>query len=121
MSNFKVKMCLNFWGAPEFASELADEIAQNSYRLGLDEHCDKGGSPDVYVEIEELEFDEVDDGIIEGDFSISFSESYYGGCRDIDWKQKYSGSMTFRMIVDTGEIEITDSEIVEDEEEQENE
>lgn len=121
MSDFVVKTCLAYWKTSKFKEELADEIAQHGCDLSLDEFCDKGGSPDTYVEIEELDFEESEPDFIEGSFSIAFTESYYNGCKDIDWIQKYSGTMSFEMNIATGEITITGSDISEVEEDTEEE
>jgi len=98
-------------GTNSFVDDLGVEIQSHPSLIGLDEFCTNGGSiGDVCVE--DLELEEIDQtGIIHGSFSISFEESYFGGCRDIEWADCYSGTMHFSLNPSTQELTIVDEDI----------
>lgn len=92
-------------------TELEEFIQSESVYLSLDKHCTQGGSPGE-VEISDLSHEHnpaVD--FISGDFDVWFSESYYNGCRGIEWSQKHSGNMSFEVDLSSGLLTITQSEI----------
>lgn len=103
---------LRSWIASGSLQEQIEEFVQDQrVYLSLDEHCTQGGSPGE-VEISDLSFDLSPNGaFISGDFHVWFSESYYNGCKNIEWSQKHSGSMSYEIDVITGDLTVTESEI----------
>ena len=103
---------LRSWIASGSLQEELEEFIQDQHvYLSLDEHCTQGGSPGE-VEISELSFDLSPNGdSISGDFHVWFSESYYNGCKDIEWSQKHSGSLSYEIDLVTGDLTVTESEI----------
>ena len=119
--SFTIKRALGSVGTDAFADELLDEIQENDSNLELDFYCQNGGYVDE-VTVEDISINEPnEDGIVSGQFSISLSESYHAGCRDIEWTENYNGTMSFNIDLTTGLLEITGEKIerVYDEEEHE--
>ena len=106
---------LRSWIASDSLREQLEEFVQDQHVfLSLDEHCTQGGSPGE-VELSEFSSELSPDGdFISGDFHVWFSESYYNGCKDLEWSQKHSGSMSYEIDVATGFLRVTDSEITPD-------
>jgi hypothetical protein len=103
----KLKTCLKHFGTQQFEEELFDELQTVSNELPLENYCEQGGSPawDEDVEIEDLQLKNSNSTPVTGSFHISFTESYYRGCPDIDFKERYSGRMEFSLDVESGNIE----------------
>ncbi|WP_156345825.1 hypothetical protein [Verrucomicrobium spinosum] len=73
----------------EFIEEFLEEKAD---LLPLIDLCDQGGSPEPYTaEFYNLHLTRYQTGEIEGEIDVSFTESFHGGCRDINLKERQSG------------------------------
>jgi len=100
-----------FVGKNTFSDELGAEIQSHPDKIGLDEYFQDGGSfGETSVEDLTLEINSRT-GMITGSFSVSFTESYYNGCKDIDWSNNFSGTMDFELDPNSWELTITDEDI----------
>ena len=91
---------------PELEDIVSAELNESAYLLRLDDdYCQNAGSIG-HIRIEDLVFDEngIDADELVGEFKISFEESYYSGCRDIDWRLKWTGTASFTLKKITGEL-----------------
>src|SRR5665213_1839927 len=113
METTKIDMpdLLEFFNLKKFEAEFFDALHKNERSLPLLDYCSQGGSPafDGDVEFSDLDYDYQGDGIVCGTFHISFKETYYNGCRDIEWTQAHSGTMDFSLNLKKDELEITDA------------
>lgn len=121
--SFVIDSTLDLNSHEGLVDDLSVEIQDKSSSIGLDEYFRYGGAIDE-VWVEDLEITGVSkNGNIHGKFSISFDESYHGGCRNITWSDTYSGTMSFVIDLETREFTVTDEEIslveVSDDEEEE--
>ena len=68
----------------------------DTVQSGESDADDQDGEPD----------DEEDDITIEGTFDIWFEETYYNGCKDLEWRNEFAGSGDFTIVVSESEIRI---------------
>jgi hypothetical protein len=76
--------------------ELDDDFARNGGSVG-------------HVEFSSLILDsysKTDPEVMTGSFDISFSESYYNGCKDSAWKIPWSGSGSVLIERSTGQMTV---------------
>jgi len=96
-------------GSAEFSLRLLEDFQARADELPLHDYCQHGGSPseDSSVEVSDLKIAHCDHSIVTGSFHVSFIESYYSGCRDIDFTDKRSGRFEFKLDVCSGDVEFT--------------
>ncbi len=92
----------------QFAAAVEDELSSDFKDSELDEdYCKNAGSiGDVEISGVVLDPYTAEDEEITGTFDISFSESYYNGCREIDWTLPWSGSGSIKIMRCTGEMAV---------------
>jgi hypothetical protein len=79
-----------------------------SHRFNLDHYCRNGGSiGDVEIGDIEIYPHEKDDLCIKGKFPVEFYESYYNGCKDLEWRVDFKGHGHFSINQDSEEIDIS--------------
>ena len=91
-----------------FAAAVEDELSTEFSDSELDaDYCQNAGSiGDVEISGLSLGAYANGDEEIAGTFDISFSESYYNGCRDLEWRLPWSGTGSFTIGRSTGEMKI---------------
>ncbi len=82
------------------------ELAQNEYKLPLENMCRNGGIPSVEddAELEDLKIEGESNGVVEGSFHVSFEEESPTGCRDKPERNPVSGTIDFSLQLATGEV-----------------
>lgn len=105
----KLEDCLKHFGTPCFDEMLYAELQQKANDLPLDKYCVNGGSiaSNEDVLVEDLKLTKETPPIVTGSFHVCFTESYHGGCRDIEHEQQFSGRMEFNLDVKSGDVEFT--------------
>lgn len=105
-SSTTVKDCLQFWGTSEFQEAFLTELAENENDLPLEDMCLSGGYPSnsSSVELEDLKIATEENGEIRGSFHVSFVEESPTGCRDVQWKDRRSGRIEFRLKIADGTV-----------------
>jgi hypothetical protein len=93
----------------QLIDELETELNERAHELKLDEpYCKDAGSIGevciMNLAVESFR-DEADD--LGGTFIIDFEESYYSGCKDLSWSNKWSGTAQFCLNCTTGFMKFT--------------
>lgn len=92
----------------DFISAIEEAIETQTGRSGLEDFCIEGGSVmDVEISNVELEPFDADDEEILGTFAVIFNESYHRGCRDMQWRNNFSGRGDFRINVLTNQMRVS--------------
>lgn len=88
------------------AEHVAVLMQERTGQAGFEDFCRFGGSV-AEAEVA-LALDPFDENVqmITGKFDVCFEESYYSGCKDIDWREKYRGHGTVVIDVVRGFVQI---------------
>jgi hypothetical protein len=108
-----LKQCPGNLSKENFAAALLAEL-NNRIKVSEDEFplrklASPGWCPSVnsQARIEKLEWQEIGDGFIQGNFTVSFQEFMQRDCQDVMTEGRHSGTMNFRLNALTGEIQFS--------------
>ena len=102
-----VSDCLEYWGTERFADSFLAELSENESHLPLQSMCLSGGYPASadWPELDDLKLGDEVEGVVTGSFAVSFTEASPTGCRDMTWTDKRHGRISFKLTLETGEVE----------------
>ena len=105
-SSTTVRDCLQFWCTSEFEDAFLTELKENERDLPLEDMCLSNGYPSDHdwAELEDLKLDGEENGEVIGSFHVSFTEDSPTGCRDMQWKDRRSGRIQFRLRLSDGVV-----------------
>lgn len=103
---FKEPINLSEISSEALAEAVAMRMQERTGESGLENFCRYGGSvAEAEVALTLDPFDN-ESKTITGEFEVWFQESYYSGCKDIDWRESYRGKGTVVIDVASGAVEI---------------
>lgn len=106
-SSTTVEICLAHWGTPKFDDEFLAELSANEDDLALEDLCQHGGSPSFEdnADLEDLQITGNDNGVVSGNFSVSFTEASNTSCDDIDRSHSHTARIHFTLRLSDGYVE----------------